>query len=53
MRALVFLLLPAVALGGGRSRAGGTLEVAAVVKSAHGDPLLADTPLEEIGRAHV
>ncbi len=31
---------------GGRARAGGTLEAAAVVKTAHGDPLLADTPLE-------
>ncbi len=31
---------------GGRARAGGTLEAAAVVKSVHADPLLADTPLE-------
>lgn len=45
-RALVLLLLPSIAFAGGRARAGGTLEAAAVVKSAHGDPLLADTPLE-------
>lgn len=35
-----------LAMAGGRARAGGTLEAAAVVKSVHGDPLLADTPLE-------
>ena len=37
---------PAPSTAGGRARAGGTLEVAAVVKTAFSDPLLADTPLE-------
>lgn len=45
-RLLVLVLIPSLGLAGGRARAGGTLEAAAVVKSAHGDPLLADTPLE-------
>lgn len=43
---LLLLLVAAVAVAGGRARLGGTLTVAAVVKTAHGDPLLADTPLE-------
>lgn len=45
--ALVGLLVGScLAFAGGRARAGGTLEAAAVVKTAHGDPLLADTPVE-------
>lgn len=40
------VLAVAIAHAGGRARAGGTLEIAAVVKSAYADPLLADTPLE-------
>ena len=39
-------LVAAAPLAGGRARAGGVLEVAAVVKTAYVDPLLADTPLE-------
>lgn len=46
MKWLCLVLAPSLAFAGGRARAGGTLEAAAVVKSAHGDPLLADTPLE-------
>jgi hypothetical protein len=47
-RVLSLLLVCAVhsSHAGGRARAGGTLEAAAVVKSVHSDPLLADTPLE-------
>ncbi|MBE2248069.1 MAG: peptide ABC transporter substrate-binding protein [Myxococcus sp.] len=44
--ALVALAWSTLTLAGGRARVGGTLEVAAVVKTAHADPLLADTPLE-------
>ncbi|MBL8918597.1 MAG: peptide ABC transporter substrate-binding protein [Myxococcaceae bacterium] len=48
MRAALVLLLvgSCLAFAGGRARAGGTLEAAAVVKTAHADPLLADTPIE-------
>ncbi len=46
MKWLCLVLTPSLAFAGGRARAGGMLEAAAVVKSAHGDPLLADTPLE-------
>lgn len=44
--AALVIILSCLAFAGGRARAGGTLEAAAVVKTAHADPLLADTPLE-------
>jgi hypothetical protein len=44
--ALALLVASCLAFAGGRARAGGTLEAAAVVKTAHADPLLADTPIE-------
>jgi peptide/nickel transport system substrate-binding protein len=44
--ALVLMSFAGLSEAGGRARAGGTLEAAAVVKTAHGDSLLADTPLE-------
>jgi hypothetical protein len=43
---LALLLVTAPSFAGGRARAGGTLEIAAVVKTAFSDSLLADTPLE-------